>query len=88
MIIVNLIDKQKLVGDGSDDWSSGAGGVLGGVAWKARLFLFLGFALMAGGLAGSITVLVIKYVLPDWQRQDVVWWGVSEVVQNICIMLR
>lgn len=49
MIIVNLIDKSRLVGDDS----AGAFG-MGGVAWKARLLLFLGFALMAGGLAGSV----------------------------------
>lgn len=80
MIIVNLIDKSNLTGDDAS-WSSG------GVAWRARLFLFLGFALMAGGLAGSITILVIKYLLPDWSEQQVVWWGVSNVVQNGCILL-
>ena len=52
MIIVNLIDKTKLVGE-DDGFTSGRFG-MGGVAWKARLFLFLGFALMAGGLAGSV----------------------------------
>lgn len=80
MIIVNLIDKSNLTGEDAS-WSSG------GVAWRARLFLFLGFALMAGGLAGSITILVIKYLLPDWSEQQVVWWGVSNVVQNGCILL-
>lgn len=70
MIIVNLIDKTNLMGE-EGSWSSG------GVAWKARLFLFLGFALMAGGLAGSVTILVIKYLLPDWAQKEVVWWGVS-----------
>lgn len=80
MIIVNLIDKSNLMGD-EGSWSSG------GVAWKARLFLFLGFALMAGGLAGSITILVIKYLLPDWAEHQVVWWGLSNVVQNVCILL-
>lgn len=56
MIVVNLIDKQRLMSDDDDNgggsWGDGAWG--GGVAWRARLFLFLGFALMAGGLAGSI----------------------------------
>lgn len=49
MIIVNLIDKQRLLSEGGGGFSSSDS-----VAWKARLFLFLGFALMAGGLAGSI----------------------------------
>lgn len=47
LLIVNLIDKERLIGDG------GAFGE-GGLVWRARLFLFLGFALMAGGLAGSV----------------------------------
>lgn len=46
MIIVNLINKEQLV---EED-----GGGYEGSAWRARVFLFLGFALMAGGLAGSV----------------------------------
>ena len=47
MLVINLIEKTRL---SADTFSySGAG-----VAWKARLVLFLGFALMAGGLAGSV----------------------------------
>ncbi|CAG8644059.1 1976_t:CDS:2, partial [Paraglomus occultum] len=47
MIIVNSIDKSRLTAD--DFTYSGSG-----IAWKARLFLFVGFACMAGGLAGSL----------------------------------
>jgi hypothetical protein len=43
---VNLIDKQRLI----EEWGSGDAGS----AWRARTFLFLGFAMMAGGLAGSV----------------------------------
>ena len=47
MLVVNSIEKARL---SADRYSySGTG-----VAWKARLVLFLGFALMAGGLAGSV----------------------------------
>lgn len=83
MIIVNLIDKQRLLSEGGFSSSDG-------VAWKARLFLFLGFALMAGGLAGSITVLLIKYVLPGYSEtwQFVKWWGVANVLQSSLTMLR
>ncbi|GAA5992738.1 hypothetical protein JCM10908_006908 [Rhodotorula pacifica] len=89
MIIVNLIDKQRLLGDedgggGGGAWDGGWGG--GGVAWRARLFLFVGFALMAGGLAGSITVLVIKYVLPHYPESYGVSWGIANVLQSIAIM--
>jgi hypothetical protein len=47
MLVINSIDKGRLSGD-SFSYSGN------GVAWKARLVLFLGFALMAGGLAGSV----------------------------------
>ena len=47
MLVINLIDKARLSAD-SFSYSGD------GVAWKARLVLFLGFALMAGGLAGSV----------------------------------
>lgn len=61
MIIVNLIDKKRLIADGSAGLSFSAHGD-GGVAWKARLLLFMGFALMAGGLAGSIVSLLYPFV--------------------------
>lgn len=83
MIIVNLIDKQRLLNEGGFSSSDS-------VAWKARLFLFLGFALMAGGLAGSITTLLLKYVLPAYEQEwmFVRWWGVANVLQSSATMLR
>ena len=46
ILVVNLIDKDRVRGDeGFGDSSA---------VWRARLFLFVGFALMAGGLAGSV----------------------------------
>jgi len=85
MIIVNLIDKQKLQGEGDDGAWEGSWG--GGVTWRARLFLFLGFALMAGGLAGSVTVLVIKYVIPNYPEGFGINYGAANVVQSIAIMM-
>ena len=47
MLVINSIEKTRL---SADSYSySGTG-----VAWKARVVLFMGFALMAGGLAGSV----------------------------------
>ena len=47
MLVINSIEKARL---SADSYSySGTG-----VAWRARLVLFLGFALLAGGLAGSV----------------------------------
>ena len=45
-LVVNLIDKDRIRGEeGFGDSRA---------VWRARLFLFIGFALMAGGLAGSV----------------------------------
>jgi hypothetical protein len=46
-LIINLIDKDRIRGDDVYGGDSRA-------VWRARLFLFIGFALMAGGLAGSV----------------------------------
>ena len=55
MLVINSIEKTRL---SADSYSySGTG-----VAWKARLVLFLGFALMAGGLAGSVVSLPVETV--------------------------
>ena len=42
---------------------------------------------MAGGLAGSVTVLVLKYVVPGYQFPTL-GFGVSNVVANALIMFR
>lgn len=78
MITINLIDKSRLSGDDFSYSGSGA-------AWKARLFLFVGFALLAGGLAGSVTVFVLKYIL---NATDVMWYGITNVIQSALIMMR
>ncbi|KAF9136781.1 hypothetical protein BGX30_010863 [Mortierella sp. GBA39] len=82
MIIINLIDKGALRGD-SFSFSSSGGGT--SVAWKARVFLFVGFAFMAGGLAGSVSVMCIKYLLPSY-GQIFNSWGISNVIQNGSLM--
>ncbi|KAF5341616.1 hypothetical protein D9757_015036 [Collybiopsis confluens] len=77
-LVVVLIDKDRIRGqDGFGDSSA---------VWRARLFLFIGFALMAGGLAGSITVLVLKYVLSDYAEMFK-YYGYANVTQNVLLML-
>jgi len=78
MLVVNLIDKDRIRGD------EGFGDAR--AVWRARLFLFLGFALMAGGLAGSATVLVLKYIIPDHPDQYA-YYGYANLSQNIALML-
>lgn len=46
MLVVNLVNKEQLLGE---DFGSGDS-----YARRARIILFMGFALMAGGLAGSV----------------------------------
>lgn len=48
-LITAILDKSHLSSYGSDSWGSE-----GSVAWRARVVLFIGVALMAGGLAGSL----------------------------------
>ncbi|KAN0084075.1 Uncharacterized protein family UPF0220 [Tylopilus felleus] len=77
MLIINIIDKDRIRGDdyGAPD-----------AVWRARLFLFLGFALMAGGLAGSISLLVLKYIIPAYPEQYT-YYGYANVSQNVALML-
>ncbi|KAI9822277.1 MAG: hypothetical protein M1832_003100 [Thelocarpon impressellum] len=79
MLVINSIEKSRL---SAESFSySGTG-----VAWKARLVLFLGFALMAGGLAGSVAVLVLKYVVPEYPFPTL-YFGIANVIANGLIML-
>lgn len=80
MLVINSIDKSRLSAD-SFSYSGN------GVAWKARLVLFMGFALLAGGLAGSVTILVLKYVVRDFVWPTL-WMGVGNCVANFLVMLR
>ncbi|KAH0826740.1 hypothetical protein J3R83DRAFT_5147 [Lanmaoa asiatica] len=77
MLIINIIDKDRIRGDeyGSPE-----------AVWRARLFLFVGFAFMAGGLAGSLSLLVLKYILGDYPEQFT-YYGYANVSQNVALML-
>ncbi|KAI8985799.1 hypothetical protein BDB01DRAFT_786375 [Pilobolus umbonatus] len=79
MIIVNLIDKRRLYDE--DQYTEP------GMQWKARLFLFFGFALLAGGLAGSCCVLIIKYVVHLESAEPYLQYGILGVGQSGLIML-
>lgn len=79
MAVINSIEKSRLNAD-SFSYSGN------GVAWKARFVLFLGFALIAGGLAGSVTIMVLNYLFKEYAAQTV-WMGVANVVGNALVML-
>jgi len=78
MLIINSIEKTRLSADSFSYSGSG-------VAWKARVVLFLGFAFLAGGLAGGVCVLVLKYVVPgvSWPTMGL---GVANLVANGLVM--
>jgi hypothetical protein len=80
MLIINSIEKTRLSADSFSYSGSG-------VAWKARVVLFLGFASLAGGMAGGVTVLVLKYVVPGivWPG---LWMGVANVLASAGVMMR
>ncbi|KAI0754024.1 hypothetical protein C8Q80DRAFT_1095032 [Daedaleopsis nitida] len=78
MIVINLIDKDRV--QGNEDFGDSR------AVWRARLFLSIGFALMAGGLAGSATVLVFKYILHHYSEQYT-YYGYANVSQNAVLML-
>ncbi|GJJ71919.1 hypothetical protein EMPS_04276 [Entomortierella parvispora] len=82
LIIINCVDKASLTGDSFTFSDSGSVSV----QWIARLFLFIGFSFMAGGLAGSISVMCLKYIIPDY-GEVFTFWGICSVVQNAAIML-
>jgi len=79
MLIINSIEKTRLSADSFSYSGSG-------VAWKARVVLFLGFASLAGGMAGGVTVLVLKYVVPGTVGTTL-WMGVANLVANAGVML-
>lgn len=80
MLIINSIEKSRLSADSFSYSGSG-------VAWKARVVLFLGFASLAGGLAGGITVLVLKYIVPGAQW-PAIGMGIANVAANAGVSLR
>jgi len=77
MLVINLINKNHLA---ASNFSYSGDSV------TARLVLFLGFALMAGGLAGSVTVLALKYLVPKYPWPTV-YFGIANVISNSLIML-
>ncbi|GFZ46417.1 hypothetical protein JCM24511_04664 [Saitozyma sp. JCM 24511] len=80
-LVVSLLDKSHLASAFSGDTWGGDGPA----AWRARVVLFIGVALMAGGLAGSLTVLILKYIIPDYTGY--IYYGGANVGMNGGIMI-
>lgn len=80
MLMVNSVDKDRLV-------SSSFTYTRYDMVWKERLLLFLGFSLLAGGVAGSFTVLIIKYLVHNYPF-EISCLGIENTVANCLIALR
>ncbi|TPX30709.1 hypothetical protein SmJEL517_g05792 [Synchytrium microbalum] len=77
LIVVNLIDKEKL---NADDFSySGSN-----VACKARLFAFVGVTMALGSLGGALAIMSLKYAMPGYSGNDF-YFGLTVVLQNFLI---
>ncbi|KAL8371717.1 hypothetical protein RB595_001497 [Gaeumannomyces hyphopodioides] len=81
MLIINSVEKSRLGND-----SLGYSGSSSGVAWKARVVLFLGFACLAGGMAGGVCVFVLGYAVPGIEF-PYMGMGVENVVANALVGL-
>lgn len=80
MLIINSVEKQRLSADSFSYSGSG-------VAWKARVVLFLGFAALAGGMAGGVTVFVLKFIVPG-VGMPALSMGIENVVSNALVGVR
>lgn len=80
MLIINSVEKQRLSADSFSYSGSG-------VAWKARVVLFLGFAALAGGMAGGVTVFVLKFVVPG-VGMPALGMGIENLVSNALVGFR
>lgn len=80
MLIVSLIDK-TIITDEFYVYS-----VSSKILWKARLMLFMGFTLLAGGMFCSVSVFVLKCVMRDVTMEKF-YFGITVVVQNVCIVM-
>ncbi|ODV67203.1 UPF0220-domain-containing protein [Hyphopichia burtonii NRRL Y-1933] len=83
MLIVNSIEKSNLFSENNNSFLGNGGNTN---AWAARVILFFGFALLAGGLAGSFMVFILKFLLKHYSFPTL-GMGVSNIVCNGSIML-
>jgi hypothetical protein len=83
MLVINTVEKSRL---SSESFSFGSSSGYSSADWQAKVVLFLGFALLSGGLAGSIVVLVLRYVVPGYPMPTL-GMGISNVVSNVAVML-
>lgn len=80
MLIVSSLDKSSLLDNGGFSGTSSNTN-------QARVVLFLGFSLLAGGLAGSFVVLILKFLSKGYNEYPTLGMGLANVICNVSIML-
>ncbi|KAJ1969492.1 Vacuolar protein sorting-associated protein 68 [Dimargaris xerosporica] len=80
MLVTNSIDLSLL----RDDHFGYSGG--SSLAGRAKFTLFIGIALIAGGLAGSIASLAIKYIVSG-VTEHYIYAGMAVILQTVLITL-
>lgn len=82
LIIVSTIEKSNLMSEGQNLFLGDGQGN----AWAARVILFSGFSLLAGGLAGSFMVFILKFLIKDYGFPTL-GMGLANIVCNCSLML-
>lgn len=84
MLVINTVEKSRL---SSESFSFGtSSGFSSSADWQAKVVLFLGFAFLSGGVAGSIVILVLRYIVPNY-TMPTLGMGIANVVCNVSVML-
>ncbi|GMM30830.1 Vps68 protein [Martiniozyma asiatica (nom. inval.)] len=79
-IVVNSLDKVQLINEDSFDYGGSS------LQRQARVVLFIGFALLAGGMSGSVLILVMKFIVKGFTEMPTVGMGLENVASNACVM--
>lgn len=81
MAIINLVEKSRL--NGNNAFGNEYGG--NNDTWQAKVVLFLGFAFLSGGVADSVVILVLKYIIPKYGL-PVLAMGIQNVISSCLVM--
>ncbi|PVV04862.1 hypothetical protein BB560_000622 [Smittium megazygosporum] len=82
MLITNSIDLSSLNDESDFEYGSSR------IANRVKLMLFIGIALIAGGVAGSFAILVIKYTNAGEPGKEALYTGITGVAQTLLILTR
>lgn len=80
MAIINLVERSRLTSGMAFGYEYGGHGT-----WQARVVLFVGTAFLSGGGAGSVLILLLRYIIPDRSRPEI-FMGFFNILSSILIM--